>query len=141
VARTTLLPGVAETLPALRRRGYSLAVATNKPSYFARRILDALAVGGHLEAVLGPDLVAHPKPHPEMIHRALAAMGLTPRQAVYVGDMEIDVETARAAGLPVIVMPTGSSARESLLASGADACVASFAALLKLLPGVRGGAA
>ena len=141
VARTTLLPGVAETLPALRRRGYALAVATNKPSYFARRILDALAMGEHLETVLGPDIVENPKPHPEMIHRALAIMGLTPSQAVYVGDMEIDVETARASGLPVIVMPTGSCGMEQLQASGADAVVASFAALLDVLPGIDGGPA
>ena len=139
IAKTTLLPGVAETVPVLRQRGYALAVATNKPSYFARRILDALSIGVDLQAVLGPDLVAHPKPHPEMIHKALAMMALEASQAVYVGDMEIDVETARAAGLPVIVMPTGSCAEEDLQASGADVCVDSFAHLLELLPGTGGG--
>lgn len=139
IPKTTLLPGVAKTIPVLRQRGYALAVATNKPSYFARRILDALSIGEHLQAVLGPDLVAHPKPHPEMIHKALAMMAVEASEAVYVGDMEIDVETARAAGLPVIVMPTGSCAMEQLQESGADVCVDSFAHLLELLPGTGGG--
>jgi len=140
IDKTRLLPEVAGTLATLRRRGYSMTVATNKPSYFARRILDALGVGGHLAAVLGPDLVARPKPDPEMIHKALDAMGVSRLQAVYVGDMEIDVETGRAAGLPVIVMPTGSSPRDALLASGADVCVDSFAQLLGVLRGVEGPA-
>jgi phosphoglycolate phosphatase len=135
IERTRLLPGVGETLPVLRGRGYRIAVATNKPSHFARRILDALAVGPHLDAVLGPDLVAHPKPHPGMVHAALEAMGVARPEAVYVGDMEIDVETARAAGVRVIVMPTGSSDRDGLETSGADAIVDSFPALLDLLPG------
>src|SRR5262245_26682676 len=57
VARTSLMPGVAGTLRSLRGRGYRMAVATNKPSYFASRLLDALEVGDCLDAVLGPDLV------------------------------------------------------------------------------------
>lgn len=135
VARTSLLPGVEATLAELSRRGYRMSVATNKPSYFARRLLEALGVARHLRAVLGPDLVASPKPDPEMVHAAIAAMDLKAAEAVYVGDMEIDVQTARAAGLAVIVMPTGSSGIEALEASDADVVVADFTALLDLLPG------
>jgi phosphoglycolate phosphatase len=135
VDRTRLLPDVGETLRALRARGYRMAVATNKPSYFARRLLDALGVGAHLDAVLGPDLVSHHKPHPEMVLAALGAMGLAPSEAVYVGDMEIDVETARAAGMRVVVLPTGSCDLASLRGAGADLVIESFSTLLDLLPG------
>src|SRR5262249_12610026 len=45
VERTRLLPDVAKTIGALARRGYRMSVATNKPSYFARRLLDALSIG------------------------------------------------------------------------------------------------
>src|SRR5262245_29194401 len=105
---TRLLPGVAATLSRLRMRGYRMAVATNKASHFSRRLLDALGVGACLAAVIGPDQVAHQKPHPEMIEMALAALGVRREEALYVGDMEVDVQTARAAGLPVVLVPTGS---------------------------------
>ncbi|HEY3176544.1 MAG TPA: HAD-IA family hydrolase [Candidatus Polarisedimenticolia bacterium] len=134
VDKTRMLPGVAPTLTTLRQRGYRMSVATNKPSYFATRLLDALGVGQCFDVVLGPDLVARQKPHPEMVLAALAAMHLTPSEAVYVGDMEIDVETARAAGVRVVVLPTGSSDLASLRAAGADFVLASFPALLDLLP-------
>jgi 2-phosphoglycolate phosphatase len=135
VSKTSLLPDVGATLSALKGRGYRMAVATNKPSYFAKRLLDALSVGPMLDIVLGPDLVEHHKPHPEMVLAALAAMGLAPSEAVYVGDMEVDVQTARAAGVKVIVLPTGSCSPEELDRAGADLVLASFAALLDVLPG------
>jgi phosphoglycolate phosphatase len=139
VPLTTLLPGVAGTLAGLHGRGYPMGVATNKPSYFARRLLDALGVGGYLAAVYGPDLVARHKPDPEMVHAVLRTMGVEPREALYVGDMEIDVQTARAAGMPVVVMPTGSCDDASLQTCGADRVVPGMAALLDLLPGAAIG--
>lgn len=135
VEKTTLLPDVGETLGALHERGYRMGVATNKPSYFARRLLDALGVGGLIPSVYGPDRVAHHKPHPEMVQRVLAELGLSASQAIYVGDMEVDIETARAAGVRVVVLPTGSCDLESLTAAGADLVVGRFSALLDLLPG------
>jgi N-acetyl-D-muramate 6-phosphate phosphatase len=114
-------------------------VATHKASYFARRLLSALGVGTYLSAVVGPDLVTHKKPHPEMIETALAAMGARREETVYVGDMEVDVQSARAAGLPVIVLPTGSCSAVELERTGADLLLPSFAALLDLLPGPSPG--
>jgi phosphoglycolate phosphatase len=132
---TTLLPGVAATLSELRARGYRMAVATNKVSYFARRLLDTLGVGACLPTLIGPDLVANQKPHPEMIEAALAALRVRREEAVYVGDMELDVETARAAGVRVVVLPTGSCSFEDLEHAGADLLLPSFAALRDWLPG------
>ena len=135
VEQTTLLPGVGATLTTLHGRGYRMCVATNKPSYFAKRLLDALSVGGLFDTVLGPDLVEYPKPHPAMVKAAMQAMRLTQRETLYVGDMEIDVQTARAAGLAVIVMPTGSRDAETLRRAGADLVVSDFSSLLEWLPG------
>lgn len=135
VERTRLLPEVAETLHELCARGYRMAVATNKPSYFARRLLDALGVGERFDAVLGPDLVSRHKPDPEMVLAAMEAMRVGASEALYVGDMEIDVETARAAGVRVVVMPTGSSDLNALRGAGADLVLPAFSSLLDLLPG------
>jgi 2-phosphoglycolate phosphatase len=134
VGKTILLPEVADTLAELDRRGYRMAVATNKPSYFARRLLEGLHVRPYLVTVLGPDLVEHRKPHPEMVLEAMRRMGTTAAETLYVGDMEIDIETARAAGIPVVVLPTGSRSASALQAAAPDLLVRSFRDLLALLP-------
>jgi phosphoglycolate phosphatase len=131
---TRLLPGVDETLRDLDERGMAMAVATNKPSYFAKRILDSLSVGGHLRAVYGPDLVPRPKPHPDMLGAVLSSLGIRREEAIYIGDMEVDVETARAAGVRVILVPTGSCSLEEIRAAGADLVLPDFRSLRDLFP-------
>lgn len=136
LAGTRLLPGVAATLAALDARGYRMGVASNKPARFGTDLLDRLGLGRHLAGVLGPDLVEHPKPDPEMVHRLLALLGVVASEAIYVGDMDVDVETCRNAGLPCWVVPTGSCSREELEAAGADRLLGSFPELLDLLPSI-----
>lgn len=135
VARTRLLPQVAETLDQLHRRGYRMAVASNKPAKFGWRLLEGLHVRRYLACVLGPDLVENRKPHPEMLQRAMQVMEVMPGATLYVGDMEIDVETARRAGVPVVVIPTGSRTTEELERAGADLMIPDFRTLLDRLPG------
>jgi len=135
VERTILLPEVSDTLAELDRRGYLMSVATNKPSYFAWRLLEGLFVRRHIVAVFGPDVVEHRKPHPEMVLKAMERMGVTAGEALCVGDMEVDVQTARAAGVPVIVLPTGSRSEAELRAAAPDHVARSFRDLLALLPG------
>ena len=131
---TTLLPGVAGTLETLSHRGYRMGVASNKPAQFGDRILQGLGVGQHLAEVYGPDRVEHTKPHPEMVHRLLEDLGLGRAEAVYVGDMGVDVETCRNAGLPCWLVPTGSCSRDELANAGGDRLLDRFEDLLELLP-------
>jgi len=135
VEKTTLLPEVSATLRELDQREYLMSVATNKPSYFAWRILEGLQVRRYITDVFGPDNVEHRKPHPEMVLRAMERMRVTASQTLYVGDMEVDIETARAARVPVIVVPSGSRSEEELRAAGPDRLIQSFRDLLPLLPG------
>ncbi|HXI02824.1 MAG TPA: HAD-IA family hydrolase, partial [Candidatus Saccharimonadales bacterium] len=135
VAGTSVLPEVAETLDALHRRGYRMAVASNKPAHFGWRLLEGLHLRRFMTCVLGPDVVANRKPHPEMVFRAMREMQTGTRDTLYVGDMDVDVETARAAGVPVIVVPTGSRSAEDLRSAGADMLIDAFHDLLGLLPG------
>jgi len=116
--RTFTLPGVAETIRELRRRGYGLAVASNKPARFGRAILETLGLLEYVDDVQGPDSAGATKPHPEMLRRSLQALDLHPGAGVYVGDMVLDVLTAARAGLPVILVPGGSCQRDALEATG-----------------------
>jgi len=111
---THLLPGVAKALLELHSAGLRMAVCSNKPVSMTKRLLDALAISSYFDAAYGPEDAGKPKPDPAMIHLALRQLEVLPPQAVYVGDMPVDVETARNAGLAVFVLPTGSSDLESL---------------------------
>jgi len=130
---TRLFPGVVETLSALKGAGLALAVCSNKPVAFTRRLLEALGLAGRFDAVLGPEDVPRPKPAPDMLRAGLRRLGVAPDEALYVGDMTVDIQTARAAGVPVWVVPTGSDDRAALRAAGPDRLLDRFADLAAAL--------
>ncbi|MEW6441792.1 MAG: HAD-IA family hydrolase [bacterium] len=107
LTRTSLLPGVAETLPRLKASGRRLAVATNKSLPFTLQILGHFGIHSHFDCVLAPEEVARPKPHPDMIRAVLRRLDLPARHCLYVGDMPLDVETATRAGVGCMLVATG----------------------------------
>ena len=131
--RTRLLPGVTETVEELHRRGTRLGVATNKPVHFAARLLRALGLMPPIAAVRGPDRDVPPKPDPTMLRRVLGDLQAGPATALYVGDMAVDVETARRAGLRVWLLPTGSATLSEVEEAGADRVLRRFEDLARLL--------
>jgi 2-phosphoglycolate phosphatase len=131
---TRLLPGADEVTRALAARGTKLAVASNKPARFSRQLLDHFGISSRFGAVFGPDDGFPPKPAPHMVFMALALVGVKAADALYVGDMPIDVLTARAAGVTVAVVPTGSSTREELRDAGPDALLDDVASVMHLFP-------
>ena len=131
--RTSALSGVAETVAELHRKGIKMGVATNKPARFAVRILRALSLMPPIEVVRGPGNGLPPKPDPALLHDALSALGASPAESLYVGDMGVDVESARRAGLRVWLVPTGSCSREELLRSGGDGLLERFDELAGLV--------
>lgn len=133
-SRTSVLPQVRETLETLDERRYEMAIATNKPSYFARNILKALDLDHLFVEVLGPNDVERPKPDPEMLEIIMMRVGLGPDEVVYIGDMLLDIETGRRAGVSVYAIPTGSASREALLDGRPDRLLHSFSDLLAVLP-------
>ena len=93
---TRAYPGVAEGLAALR--GYPMAVLTNKPMRISRRILEDLGLAACFRAIYGGNSFETKKPDPLGARTILREFGVEPRNAVVVGDSEIDVQTARNAG-------------------------------------------
>jgi phosphoglycolate phosphatase len=133
---TRLMPHAAETLAALHRAGKLLAVCSNKPVAFTRLLLDHFGLLPLFAAVLGPEDVPRPKPAPDMLLTALTRLRVPAGEALYVGDMVVDVETGRAAGVRVWVVPTGSDDRATLEAARPDRLLENLAGLCDL-PGVR----
>ena len=137
VAETKLMPGVAETIPELARRGYRLGVCSNKRVEFTRELVRALGLHEYFSCVLGPDDVGQrPKPDPAMVLEGLTRLKVSANESVYIGDMVVDVQTARAAGVPVWLVSTDETTDWNPVSGvGADRVLRSFTELLALLPG------
>ena len=104
---TTLLPGAAEMLSALREKETGLGVVTNKPQRFIETILDHFDLDGIFGAVIGSDAGVTPKPAPDMLEAAMKKLGAAPADTVMVGDSTSDVESARAAGVASVIRRGG----------------------------------
>jgi phosphoglycolate phosphatase len=94
---TRLYPGVREALEELR--GVSMAVLTNKPVNISVRILAELEVAEFFRGIYGGNSFATKKPDPLGANTVLGELGVAGRQAAMVGDSEVDVQTARNAGM------------------------------------------
>ncbi len=106
-ANTILYDGVRDTLVAAARRGFDMAVCTNKPQGPARVILERLGVAGHFSAVVGGDTHAFRKPDPRMLTLLLEQYGVAAPRTLMVGDSEVDAATAHAAQVPFALMTYG----------------------------------
>ncbi len=94
--------------------GTKIALCSNKLSQYSRELLQYLGVADCFSAVLGPEDVGQPKPAPDMLLAAINILGVNAAQTLYIGDMVVDIETARAAGVTVWVVPTGTESRPTL---------------------------
>jgi phosphoglycolate phosphatase len=136
-AQSRVLDDVQSTLQALEASGVAMAVCTNKPSTFSRKILDFLELSPFFRAIVGPDLTGARKPEAQHVLQTLAATRCRPDEALFVGDMPIDVRAARNSGLHVAVVATGSSTPDALRASHPDHYLDRFSDLVGI---VRNGA-
>jgi phosphoglycolate phosphatase len=94
---TVVYPGVREGLEMLKDR--SLAVLTNKPVKFSQAILDGLGLARYFRVVYGGNSFATKKPDPQGARVVLQDLQASPQEAMLVGDSEVDVRTARNAGI------------------------------------------
>ena len=135
--QSRVLDDVEVTLEELDRIGVVMAVCTNKPTVFSKKILDFLDLSRRFRAIVGPDLAGARKPEAQHVLRTLEEAGCSVEAALFVGDMPIDVEAARNSGIDVAVVSTGSSSHAQLVDSHPDHVLARFADLLDV---VRNGA-
>ena len=98
-------PGVEEALRALA--GMPLAVLSNKPEAETRAILAGLGLSGHFAAVFGGDSLGVMKPDPAALVAAVHALHVPAARSLMVGDSDVDIETARGAGIRVVRVATG----------------------------------
>ena len=126
--------GVLPMLRALDAAGKTLAVVSNKPDA-AAKLLSGEHFGDLMRLAIGEGPERRRKPAPDMVYAALEALGAAKESAVYVGDSEVDVETAKNAGLPLIAVSWGFRGRAALEAAGAETVIDSPEELTKLILG------
>lgn len=131
---THLMPGVAETVGTLHERGLRLGVCSNKRVEFTRQLVVALGLGRYCGVVLGPDDVGgRAKPDPAMLLEGVRRLEGSPAESLYVGDMAVDVEAARAAGIPVWLVLGGAAGHEAAAEAVPDRVLTTFAELAELV--------
>ena len=100
-------PGLTRALDQLSESGYRFAICTNKLEGLSRLLLDQLGLSGRFLAICGADTFGVQKPDPDILRRTIIQAGGRFEQALLVGDSVIDIETARAARVPVIAVDFG----------------------------------
>ncbi len=128
--KTCPYPGVAELLDKLAAAGVKMAVVSNKPDAVTKELAKKFFPG--LPAFGQRDDVPR-KPEPQMVWNALETLGVSREQACYVGDSEVDVATARNAGLPAVIVSWGFRTEEQLRAAGAATIAATMEELWAVL--------
>ena len=106
--------GVAETLALLKGEGHPMALVTSKTNDLAHRALDWLHLTDHIDVVVGMDSTERHKPDPEPVLFALAALGSTPDNALFLGDSPHDIAAGNAAGVISVAALWGPFSRRVL---------------------------
>lgn len=102
---TTVFPGALDAVKALKAEGYKLGICTNKPGVPLAAVLDALDLSKWFDVIIAGDTLPVRKPDPAPLRLAFDRMGAT--EGVYVGDSDVDAETAQRAGVPFAFFTEG----------------------------------
>lgn len=105
--RTQIYPGVLEGLRAFQQAQLKMAVVTNKTEEFTHTLLTRTGLTDFFDVVVGGDTCTHKKPHPLPFQHACTQLDVSPADALVIGDSINDAQAARAAGIPVLIVPYG----------------------------------
>lgn len=108
--------GVNDAVQWLKDSGRSLGVVTSKIEPLAHRALARVGLDPYFDVVVGIESTTRHKPEPDPLHFAMARLGASPAETVYVGDSPFDLQAARAAGISSIAVTWGAFAEEVLAA-------------------------
>ena len=126
---TRFYPGAIETVEALNGAGYRTAICTNKPDYLAELLMTRLGARDHFAALVGALTLPERKPDPAPYLEAVRRAGGDPARSLLVGDTATDHNTARAAGVPSVLVSFGPAGADEVTALQPDALIGAFSEL------------
>lgn len=130
--KTKVYDGLLDVLSELKEKGVKMAVVSNKPDAAVKK-LSREYFGDRLDYAIGPSDGVRCKPYPDMAEEALKALGVEKKDAVFVGDSEVDVQTGLNAGLDVIAVSWGFRSRQVVIEAGASKIADNASELEKLI--------
>jgi phosphoglycolate phosphatase len=133
---TKLFSGVESTLQTLHKAGIRVGLCSNKPDDLCRMLVRNFSLDEYFDEILGSGEGLPRKPDPTPLLRIIERLGVLPGDALYVGDSETDVITAKNAGVPVMLVNYGYTIRAASQL-GADAVIDSVADLVRPGPLAR----
>lgn len=124
--------GVAELLEKLSKLGYPMAIVSNKSDYAVKE-LNRNVFGTLIPVAIGESEGVRRKPEPDTVYEAIQELGAHKEDCIYVGDSEVDLQTAKNCGIPCISVSWGFRGREVLEGLGAKRIVDTTKELLHAL--------
>lgn len=128
-----LFPGVVDALACLAAMDIKMSIASSRSSPSLLLFLKNMGISQYFDYVLGSDSVTKHKPDPEPVLQTLDHYGLTPSDAIVVGDMPVDIEMAHNAGVRAIGVSYGNATSEELEEAKAEAIVDDIAELCSII--------
>ena len=111
---TTLYPGALAAVEALRGQDFATVICTNKPEALAEALMQALGVRDRFDSLIGADTLPTRKPDVAPFHAAIDRAGGHRDRAIMIGDTVTDHDTARAAGVPSVLVSFGPAGKLAL---------------------------
>ena len=134
---TSLLPGVRETLKALRKMKLKLALFTINSEKSAKYILQRFKIAKFFDVLIPRNRVRYVKPNEEHLKVTLDALGVNPEEAIVVGDGSSDMKCSRELKVIAVGLPTGISSLKELINSGANYIITSITDLPMLIEDIN----
>lgn len=130
--KTRLFDGIDEMLAELNSRGYKIAVVSNKFDAAVKELCEKYFCG-KIEIAIGESEEVRKKPAPDSVLKAMEVLNCHPELTYYIGDSEVDIETAKNAGLKCISVSWGYKDKDFLKEHGASTIVDRPLEILKIL--------
>lgn len=112
---TKIFPHVKSTLQFLKKRGYRIVLATGKQLEIAVKSLESMGLSVFFDLIQGWEPGLKPKPHPDILERAVSKLGLDQTRCIMVGDTYIDILAGQALGMPTVAALYGFGIPENLM--------------------------
>jgi phosphoglycolate phosphatase len=109
---TEFYPGALNAVETLKGQGYGVGICTNKPEALADQLLSEMGVRDRFASLIGADTLPVRKPDPEPLREAARRAGGDPAKSILIGDSDTDRNTARAAGVPSVLVTFGPSGKD-----------------------------
>jgi len=131
--KTKTYEGVVSTLHLLQKRGYKMAIVTNKPHNFVAPILEQLGLNDFFALFIGGDALEYKKPHPQPLEYICQEMNVSIVNAVMVGDSKNDILAANAANMQSIAVSYGYNYEEDISIYNPTVVIDHFRDILEVL--------